>query len=150
MLDDPRLHEFIGGHPLRLNELRGRYERQVTGWSPDREQRWLNWVVRELTDRQAIGVVQATVIASASLQADLAWTIAIDFQGCGYAQEAAGTIAAWLTEHDVEVLVAAIHPDHLASGRVAQAIGLRPTTETVAGEVRWSNQTPRCSRRRES
>ncbi len=35
-------------------------------------------------------------------------------------------------------LVADVHPEHTASQRVAQAIGLAPTDEVVDGEVRWA------------
>lgn len=139
-LDDLRLHEFIGGRPLRLEELRRQYERQVVGRSPDGHQRWLNWVVRELEGHRAIGVVQASVMSSPASQAELAWTVAVDYQGCGYAREAAAAIAGWLTQRGVEMLVAHIHAEHAASGRVARAIGLRPTSEIVEGEVRWSNK----------
>ncbi len=142
LLDDPRLHEFIGGRPLRLEELRRRYQRQVVGRSSDGHQRWLNWVVRELEEFRAIGLVQATVTSSPSYQAELAWTIAVDFQGFGYARDATAAVAAWLTKQGVEMLVANVRPEHIASGRVAHAIGLRPTSQMVGGEVQWSNQAP--------
>ncbi|MDQ2896809.1 MAG: GNAT family N-acetyltransferase [Actinomycetota bacterium] len=138
VLNDPRLHEFIGGRPLGVEALRDRYRHQVVGRSPDGQQLWLNWVVRELRQRRAIGVVQATVTSSPS-RAELAWTIEIESQGCGYAREAAGAIAAWLTQQGVEALIAHIHPRHVASEKVAQALGLRPTGESVGDEVRWSN-----------
>ena len=35
-------------------------------------------------------------------------------------------------------LVADVHPEHTASQRVAQAIGLTPTDEVVDGEDRWA------------
>ncbi len=138
VLDDLRLHEFIGGRPLGVEELRGRYQRQVVGQAPGGQQQWLNWVVRELGQRRAIGVVQATVTSSLS-RAELGWTIGIDSQGCGYAQESAAAIAAWLTRQGVQMLVAHIHPGHVASEKVAHALGLRATGETVGDEVRWSN-----------
>jgi hypothetical protein len=47
VLDDARLFAFTGGSPCTLDELRDRYRRQVTGWSHDRRERWLNWIVRE-------------------------------------------------------------------------------------------------------
>lgn len=138
LLDDWRLHEFIGGRPLGLEELRVRFERQVLGRSADGRERWLNWVVREHASGMAVGQIQATVTPNSGGQAQLAWTIAIASQGCGYAREAAAVVAAWLTHHGVGELVAHIHPHHIASGRVAESLGLSPTQEMVDGEVRWS------------
>jgi len=37
----------------------------------------------------------------------------------------------------VDRLVAHIHPDHLASARVAERLGLAPTDAVQDGEVRW-------------
>jgi RimJ/RimL family protein N-acetyltransferase len=61
VLDDPRLFAFTGGSPCTLDELRDRYQRQVTGWSHDRHERWLNWILRERGTGQAIGTTQATI-----------------------------------------------------------------------------------------
>lgn len=60
VLDDERLHEFIGGRPLTLEELRARYQGLAAGSSrPD--ETWLNWIVRRSSDSQAMGTVQATI-----------------------------------------------------------------------------------------
>ncbi len=139
VLDDLRLHEFIGGRPLRLEELRGRYERQVAGRSADGHERWLNWVVREHASGSAVGVVQATVTPGTPERAQLAWTVAVSFQGRGYAREAAALVVDWLTHRGVGELWALIHPDHVASSRVAVSLGLSPTEKVVEGEVRWSS-----------
>lgn len=141
VLDDVRLHQFIGGHPLSAAELRARYGRQVAGRSGDGCERWFNWVVRENASGSAIGQVQATVTPGPRLQARLAWTIAVAFQGQGYAREVATTMVAWLTEQGVGELTAHIHQEHVASRRVAAALALLPTGERVDGEVRWSSVT---------
>jgi RimJ/RimL family protein N-acetyltransferase len=143
VLDDVRLHEFVGGRPLRLEELRGRYARQIVGRSADGRQRWFNWVVRERASGLAVGQLQATVTLGPPEQAELAWTIGTGFQGRGYAQEAAAEIARWLTQHGVDELSAHIHPDHVASIRVARSLGLSPTEQMVGGEVRWSSAATR-------
>ena len=142
VLDDLRLHEFIGGRPLGLEELRARYERQVVGRSADGQERWLNWVVREHASGLAVGQMQATVTPGSPAQAQLAWTIAIAFQNRAYAREAAAAVAGWLTDQGVGELIAHIRPDHVASSRVADSLGLRPTEELVEGEVRWSSTAP--------
>ena len=46
VLDDQRLHDFIGGRPATLEQLRARYIQLVAGHSADGSQGWLNWVVR--------------------------------------------------------------------------------------------------------
>jgi len=138
LLDDPGLHRFIGGRPASLPELRDRYRRQVLGHSPDGSQRWLNWVVRTSADGQAIGTVQATVARdNDGLVAEVAWVTATAYQAQGYASEAADVMATWLRTQGVNTVVAHIHPDHRASGSVAAAIGLSPTTTLKEGEVCW-------------
>jgi RimJ/RimL family protein N-acetyltransferase len=139
VLNDVRLHEFTGGRPLGLDELRNRHARLVVGRSADGHERWLNWVVREHASGLAVGQMQATVTPGPPKQAWLAWMIAVGFQGRGYAREAAVAVAGWLSEQGIAELFARIHPDHVASIRVAGSLGLSPTEEMVAGEVRWSN-----------
>ena len=57
-------------------------------------------------------------------------------QGRGYAREAARSLVAALQEAGW-IVVAHIHPGHLASQQVARAAGLSPTTEVRDGEIRW-------------
>ena len=138
VLADPALHTFTGGEPATREQLRDRYARQAGGWSPDRSQRWLNWVVRRREDARAVGFVQATVTCPTGLlTAEVAWVIALADQGHGYAGEAAQVMVDWLRRHGVRDLVAEIHPEHEASNRVARRIGLTPTRDVVDGEVRW-------------
>ena len=138
LLDDQRLHAFIGGEPASLTHLRKRYQRQAVGRSPDGSQRWLNWVVRRREDGQAVGTVQATVTAGGgAVVAEVAWVLASPYQGHGYARESAGVVVAWLREQGVRTVVAHVHPDHHASGGVARAVGLTATTIVVDGETRW-------------
>ena len=82
--------------------------------------------------------MQATVTSTRDpVVADVAWVIATDWQGRGYAREAAQTMTRWLEDNGVTRIEAYIHPDHAASQRVAEAIGLVPTDTLVDGEVRW-------------
>lgn len=139
-LEDASLHRFIGGEPLGVDELRARFDRQASGWSPDRRERWLNWLVRQRATDRAIGTVQATVSRGEPVAvAELAWVIGSPFQRQGFAKEAVGRVAAWLREEGVGCLRAHIHPGHDASMAVARSIGLRPTEVMVAGEIRWDS-----------
>ena len=140
VLDDPRLFDFTGGSPCTLEELRDRYRRQVTGWSSDRQERWLNWIVRERGTGQAIGTTQATLTIDGDVVIGaVAWVVGSRYQRRGYAREAAGAMAAWLRERGAGSLVAEIHPEHEASMNVARHLGLTPGDEILAsGETRWS------------
>ncbi|WP_067457902.1 GNAT family N-acetyltransferase [Actinomadura macra] len=156
VLDDPRLHHFIGGEPLTREELRARYEHLVAGPAPFHQECWLNWVVRRARDGQAVGYVQATVKPAqpgftvtpraagstvtpspARNVASVAWVIGMPFQGFGFAGEAAHALVGWLLAHGAGEIVAAIHPENAASGAVAARVGLRPTAETADGETVW-------------
>jgi RimJ/RimL family protein N-acetyltransferase len=142
VLDDQGLHEFTGGHPKKLEELREIYRRQVAGQSPDGKRGWLNWTVRLNGDGVAVGTVQATLRqADGAMAADLAWTVGSRHQGRGYAKEAAAAMAGWLRSHQVERIAAHIRPDHAASISVARHLGLRPTDELIDGEITWVSGT---------
>jgi len=140
LLDDARLHEFTGGAPLSAAALAARYERLAARRSPGGDQLWANWVVRLRSTGAAVGTVQATLPAGgpAAGPAEVAWVVAPAAQGCGYATEAAGSLASVLHEAGWTV-VAHIHPAHLASQRVARAAGLVATGEARDdGEMRWA------------
>ncbi len=141
LFDDHRLHTFVGGTPATQAELVERYRRQVVGWSPDRSERWLNWVVRRRADDQAVGTVQATVTSlDRQLAAEVAWVVATAYQGYGHATDGASTMVQWLRAHGVSVLVAHVHPDHHASQGVARALGLTKTGTRHDGEERWEER----------
>ncbi|CAA9557058.1 MAG: Histidinol-phosphate aminotransferase [uncultured Thermomicrobiales bacterium] len=139
VLADPALYAFTGGDPPTLPELRDRYLRLAPGWSPNREQRWLNWIVRRLHDDRAIGFVQATLTGD---RAAVAWVIGVPWQGRGYAGEAASALVAWLRSRSVVAIEAHVHPDHGASAGVAAGSGLVLTGETVDGEQVWRAVMP--------
>jgi RimJ/RimL family protein N-acetyltransferase len=136
VLADPALHVFTGGGPPTVEELRERYRHQARGSSSDGEEAWLNWVAREADDGSAVGFVQATVTGEGTA-ADLAWVIGVPWQGLGYATEAALGMADWLRRHGVGSLSARVHPDNVASERVAAALGLEATGEIEDGERVW-------------
>lgn len=137
-LGDTRLHEFIGGAPASLDELRDRYRRLVGG-SGDSAVEWLNWVVRITDTGIAIGTLQATISTGADGRsgAHVAWVIGVQWQGGGYAAEAACGLVEWLRGRGVGDVLAHIHPDHHASAGVARRAGLRPTDERWDGETVW-------------
>jgi RimJ/RimL family protein N-acetyltransferase len=135
VLGDEALYEFTGGEPPTLEALEARYRAQVAG-SGRQGEAWHNWILRLLGTGEAIGFVQTTVTPTES---DLAWVVGVDWQGHGFATEAARAMCDWLIAGGAGRVVAHIHPQHLASGRVAAALGLTPTDEIDAdGEVVWA------------
>jgi RimJ/RimL family protein N-acetyltransferase len=138
VLSGPALHTFIGGAPLGVAELRTRYERLVAG-SPDPDVSWCNWVLRLRAQARLVGTVQATVRGES---AEIAWVVGTDWQGRGFAREAARGLVGLLGRRHIRTVVAHVHPDHHASAAVARAAGLAPTGELHDGEVRWQLDLP--------
>ena len=134
VLGDVALYEIIGGEPPSLEELRERYARQAVGRSPDGSQEWRNWIVRTVDDGRAIGFVQATVVDGS---ADVAWLIGTQWQGHGYATEAAREMVALLEQDGVREITAHVRADHSASARVAINLGLSPSDRVEGGEILW-------------
>ena len=136
LLDDLRLHEFTGGAPASAAALADRYRRLEKRRSPAGNQGWGNWVMRVRATGRAAGTVQATLPTGGP--AEVAWVVAWEAQGRGYAKEAARSLVALLLA-DGWAVVAHIHPGHLASQGVARAAGLSPTGDVHDGEVRWAS-----------
>ena len=137
VLADEGLHEFVGGRPATAAELRERYVRLTAG-SGNAGERWLNWIVRRREDGQPVGTVQATLTSADDRStAHVAWVIGVDWQGRGFASEAARALVDRLRAHGAEAVVAHIHPQHRASEAVAARAGLRPTNAEVEGERVW-------------
>jgi RimJ/RimL family protein N-acetyltransferase len=142
VLGDPALHEFIGGRPDTLEELRRRYEAMVAG-SGRPDELWRNWVVRRRDDAAPVGTVQATLTRHADgWRAEIAWVVGVPWQGRGYAVEAARALVGWLEAAGAGEIVAHIHPDHAASARVAAGAGLVATADEVEGERVWRHPGP--------
>jgi len=140
ILDDVSLHEYTGGRPETLAQLRARYARQAAGRSPDGAQGWLNWMVRRSDTNTIAGTVQATLSDDGGRRtAQLAWVIASAHQRNGFAREAAQAMVAWLAGKGVEAFAANIHPAHAASIAVARHLGMQPGEAGADGEVRWSS-----------
>jgi RimJ/RimL family protein N-acetyltransferase len=160
LLADRSLYSFYDDEQSpSLDELRERYSRQAGGLSPDGREVWHSWIVRERESGAAIGFVQATVGATAGTSlasvdtrttpydgvtsAELAWVIAVPWQGRGYATEAAAAVRDGVrgpgsaTGDDVTLVHAHIAPGHVASESVARHLGLHPTEVTHDGETRW-------------
>ena len=138
LLREPALYRFIGGTPpSSTEELRKTISSLESRSSPDGDELWLNWTIRLSSSGLAIGYVQASATREF---ADLAWVIGLPYQNLGYATEAGQRVANWVREYlEISELRAAIHPEHVASCKVASHIGLRSSGElTEEGEVMWT------------
>ena len=69
--------------------------------------------------------------------ADIAWVIGSEWQHQGYATEAVKVVVGFLLELGVQEIRASIHPDHVASIRVAERVGFMRTNERAGPEVIW-------------
>jgi RimJ/RimL family protein N-acetyltransferase len=142
VLADQELYAFIGGSVPSRDELRARYERWIAG-SPDPGESFCNWVI-EVSEPgcdagRLAGTVQAT-IGAGRREAEIAWVVGTQWQGRGYASEAARALVTWLERQSVTTVIAHIHPEHRASAAVAAAAGLSPTDQEQDGEIRWRLQ----------
>lgn len=135
VLADPSLYLYTGGSPPTVEDLTRRYRAQVAG-SGSKAEMWHNWILRLAASRVAIGFVQTTVVEE---EAEMAWVVAVDWQGNGFAQEAVAAMSEWLIACGATRLTAHIHPGHRASQRVAETAGLLRTAEIdEEGEEIWS------------
>jgi RimJ/RimL family protein N-acetyltransferase len=136
VLSNRDLYLFTGGDPLNLADLEAQYKAQVAGPSAG-EELWHNWIIRPKDTGEAVGFVQATVTGDS---ADVAWVVGVEWQGRGYASEAASAICGWLATQGIETFMAHIHPGHAASQRVAASLGMKATDEMdTDGEVVWAS-----------
>ena len=137
LLRDPALHEFsTDPPPAHSDEVQERIRVWESRRSPTQDDLWLNWTLRLRQSGLAVGYIQATVNEYA---AELAWVIGAPFQRQGYATEAAQRVATWALDYfNVAELRASIHPNHIASQRVAAHVGLQPSgVYTHEGEELW-------------
>ncbi|MDQ2742198.1 MAG: GNAT family N-acetyltransferase [Chloroflexota bacterium] len=138
VLSGPSLYRFTGGEPPTEDALSRRYTVQSVGHSPAGDQVWLNWIIRDLQSGAALGFVQATVsVQPEDSDAEVAWVIAADQHGNGYAVEAAAGMLRWLREQGTAHFRAHIHPGNAASRAVAHRLGFSPTSSIEDGETLW-------------
>ena len=135
VLKDPALYEYISGSPpVDVAALTRQYEFWEGRRSPDRSELWLNWAIILNARQQLIGHLQAGVLPD---HADMAWFLGAPWQQHGYATEAAHAVVDLLLALGLREIRASIHPNHAASIRVAERLGMRRTNELFNGERIW-------------
>lgn len=146
VLSDDKLYGYTGGCPPQSSaELATWFDALESRKSPAGDELWLTWLLFTIEENRAIGYVQATVRNHA---AEIAWLVGSEWQGSGYASEAATALTAWLSRNKLNTISASIHPDHSASQGVARAAGLNYSGQIKDAEQVWlmNIPSPTCKR----
>jgi ribosomal-protein-alanine N-acetyltransferase len=124
-LGDARLYAHIPQEPPpSLDALRERLALLSTRRSPQGDELWLNWVVRDAHDRALLGRVQATVRADAPCY--LAYEVFPAHWQRGIATEACRRAMHWLIDElQVKHFTAEVDSLNTASLRLLQRLGFR-------------------------
>lgn len=130
VLAAPSLYRYTGGEPPSVDDLTRRYGIQTRGASADGSERWLNQIIT--LDTRPIGYVQATIPVDAG-PTEIAWVVGEPWQGHGYATRAARLLLRTLAGQGITRVIAHIHPEHAASRRIAEHLGLSATDQVVDG-----------------
>ena len=127
VLRDPALYRYLDRPPHPdVDHTREVYRRLESRVSPDRRQRWLNWIVVPRGE-PPVGFVQATVDGDAAW---IAYLIAVGHQGRGYATEAMVAMTGQLSNDlGVHRLLATVEAANAPSIALLRRIGLRPATD---------------------
>lgn len=129
---DQRLYQFIPTDPpTSLQVLETRYRALSSRLSPDKQEAWLNWVVR-LRNGDYVGTLEATVYPNHS--AAIAYLIFPPFWRQGYAKEGCFRLLAHLLQdYEVNVVIAEVDTRNVASIGLIEALGFeRVSTKTNA------------------
>ena len=130
---DKKLYQFIPQDPpTSLQVVETRYRALSSRLSPDRQEAWLNWVVRLRESGTYIGTLEATV--HINWTATIAYMIFPLFWRQGYAKEGCEHILNLLfKDYGISVVVAEMDTRNLASINLVEALGFkRVSTQTNA------------------
>ena len=137
VLSHPDLYRYTGGEQPSEADLERLYGIQTRGGPADRTEVWLNDIIVVGDNRRAVGFVQATLPVD-QRSAEISWVVGRPWQGLGYASQAALLLTDDLRTRGVEQIIAHIHPDHEASQRIAERLGMTESDVVVDGETRWT------------
>jgi RimJ/RimL family protein N-acetyltransferase len=138
MWSDPEVTRFIGGRPFNGEDVWARLLRYAGHWQ------WLGygyWLVAEKKCGEFIGEVgfadfKRIIAPSFEGIPEVGWALASWAWGCGYASEAVAAVVRWGEGHFGEEALTGclIHPDNLASIRVALKCGYKEFCRTTYKE----------------
>jgi RimJ/RimL family protein N-acetyltransferase len=125
---DEQVTRYIGGRPQTAEESWSRLLRYAGHW---RLLGFGYWVLEEKATSEFVGEAglseyRREIVPALGSVAEAGWVLAASKRGMGYATEAVQAVLGWGREHFGEMPVACmIHPDNLASIRVAERCGFR-------------------------
>ncbi|MBE9033927.1 GNAT family N-acetyltransferase [aff. Roholtiella sp. LEGE 12411] len=148
---DHRLYQFIPqSPPMSLQTVETRYLTLSSRLSPDKQEAWLNWVIRFREFREYVGILEATVHTNRT--AAIAYTIFPLFWRQGYAKEGCSRVLEYLfKEYKVSVVTADIDTRNIASISLVEALGMKLTSTrtnadffkgSVSDEYRYEMVSP--------
>jgi RimJ/RimL family protein N-acetyltransferase len=122
-LQAPELYRFIPRDPPPSpDSLAARYAILATRYSPDRQEIWLNWALRQRDTGGYVGTVEVTIYPNRT--AELAYQVFPPFWRHDFATEACTRILAHLVaDYQVSRVAAAIDTRNVASIRLVERLG---------------------------
>jgi RimJ/RimL family protein N-acetyltransferase len=134
MWGDPAVTRHVGGRPFTREEVWARLMRYVGHWAL---MGFGYWAIVERESGVFVGEAgfadfKREIEPSLEGTPELGWVIAPRAQGLGYATEAAGAAVAWGdAAFDSRRTACLIHPENLASIRVAAKLGFQQVQGTL-------------------
>ncbi|MDB5141178.1 MAG: acetyltransferase family protein [Mucilaginibacter sp.] len=124
-LQDENIYKYIEENPpVDLVALKKRYKVLEKRLSPNGEEFWLNWAIKEKSSNDYMGIIQATVYKD--LRANLAYIISPNFWKKGFTNESCIRILKLLfTDYKVHEVVANVDINNFASQRVLEKLGFK-------------------------
>jgi RimJ/RimL family protein N-acetyltransferase len=128
MWSDPVVTRFIGGKPFSEEETWARFLRYAGHWAV---MGFGYWAIEEKETHNFVGELgfadyRREIEPSIKGMPELGWALASRVHGKGYATEAVRAVLAWGDAHfSAARSVSIIHPENLASIRVAEKCGYK-------------------------
>jgi ribosomal-protein-alanine N-acetyltransferase len=116
--------------PASVEALATRYQRLSSRKSPDEQEAWLNWAMRERREDRYVGILQATLYPDAT--AFLAYIVFPAFWRRGYAREGCERILDLLfQDYQVHTVSAEIDTRNMASIHLIESLGFQRVATTL-------------------
>ena len=157
-LQSVALYEYIPlNPPASLEALANRYQWLSSRRSPDEQEAWLNWAMRERRENKYVGTLEATVYPDVT--ASLAYIVFPVFWRQGYAREGCGRILDLLCkDYQIHTVSAQIDTRNTASITLIESLGFQRVATTLdadffkgatSPEYRYEYLSPSYAERRE-
>lgn len=147
MWGDPVVTRHIGGKPFSQEDVWARLLRYAGHWTLLGFGYWAleEKATREFVGEAGFGEFMREIQPSLKDIPEVGWALMASAHGKGYATEAVRAVVEWGDQHFGQVQTACIiHPENLASVRVAEKCGYREwqRTEYKGHEIRLFSRAP--------